>query len=240
MTMLLLEAGDTGTYRRGHRDSPPLPEEARRTARPSELRRLLAALCGLRGRLVRNRPRGCQQARDLAARLAAGLAPDRIVCCSRRCRTPDRTCPLAVPPASPSPRTAQAPGSASSPGLDCRTRHERRDHPGGRRQSTACVVPRHLDVRRRRPIHPADQRINRRSAELSPAAGPEAFVAGRAMTPSSVTFPLRTIFPLSVRRIALGARRASRSSRSRSPARRASSWMAFMRYSRMIVVCSSF
>src|SRR5271154_3356715 len=81
------------------------------------------------------------------------------------------------------------------------------------------------------------------SDQADPAAGPEAFVTGRSwMTPSSVTFSLTTIFPISVRRRAgaagtrrwrraLRARRASRSSRSRSPARRASSWTAFMRYS---------
>ena len=90
------------------------------------------------------------------------------------------------------------------------------------------------------------------SDQADPAAGPEAFVTGRSwMTPSSVTFSLTTIFPISVRRLAgaagtrrwrraLRARRASRSSRSRSPARRASSWTAFMRYSYMVMVCSSF
>jgi len=81
------------------------------------------------------------------------------------------------------------------------------------------------------------------SDQAGPAADPEAFVTGRSwMTPSSVTFSLTTILPISVRRLtgaagtrrwrrALRARRASRSSRFRSLARRASSWMAFMRSS---------
>jgi hypothetical protein len=79
------------------------------------------------------------------------------------------------------------------------------------------------------------------SDQADPAGDPEAFVTGRSwMSPSSVTFSLTTIFPISVRllagaagtrrwRRALRARRASRSSRSRSPARRASSWTAFIR-----------
>ncbi len=63
-------------------------------------------------------------------------------------------------------------------------------------------------------------------------------------------FSFTTMFPISVRRLAgaagtgrwrrvLRARRASRSSRSRAPARRASSWTALVRYSRMVMICSS-
>src|SRR5438876_5010302 len=90
------------------------------------------------------------------------------------------------------------------------------------------------------------------SDQADPAAASKlSSPAGSWMTPSSVTFSLTTIFPISVRRLAgaagprrwrraLRACRASRSSRSRSPARRASSWMALMRYSWMNMVCSSF
>ena len=60
------------------------------------------------------------------------------------------------------------------------------------------------------------------SDQADPAAGPEAFVTGRSwMTPSSVTFSLTTIFPISVRRLAgaAGTRRWRRALRARRASR---------------------